>query len=215
MAQPKTSARSTKLPQPAGTVLEVTDLEQLRVISDPLRVRILHSLFGPPMTVKQVADQLELPATKLYYHVGELERIGLVKVVETRIKSGIIEKYYRTVADHLKVSRDLLKLTKESAAGSTYAELPASMLEATADDIRLAAVTGTFPPEDTSLKIMTVSHSTVKLKRAAAARFVAKINKLMTEIDAADDKAGEIEFGVTTAFFPMKRLDTQAETDHD
>lgn len=119
MAQPKTSARSTKSSQPAGTVLEVTDLEQLRVMSDPLRMRILHSLFGQPMTVKQVADQLELPATKLYYHVGELERIGLVKVVETRVKSGIIEKYYRTVADHLKVSRDLLKLTKESAAGKS------------------------------------------------------------------------------------------------
>ena len=79
--------------RPAAEVFEVTELEQLRVLADPLRMRILNNLFPQAQTAKQMADRLELPPTKLYYHFGELERVGLIKVVETRVKSGIIEKY--------------------------------------------------------------------------------------------------------------------------
>src|SRR5947209_398085 len=38
----------------------------------------------------------EVPLDRLHYHVRELERLGLVVLVETREKGGILEKYYRT-----------------------------------------------------------------------------------------------------------------------
>ncbi|HET7377282.1 MAG TPA: winged helix-turn-helix domain-containing protein, partial [Anaerolineae bacterium] len=60
------------------TIFEITELEHLRVLSDPLRMRLIAALYERPLTVKQVADELEMMPTKLYYHVSELERIGLV-----------------------------------------------------------------------------------------------------------------------------------------
>ena len=107
MTRAKASTRN-KVKRPDDT-FEVSTLEQLRVLSDPLRMRILNCLFGQPKTVKQVADELDMTATRLYYHVGELERIGIIQLIETRIKSGIGEKYYRTVADNLRVRRNLLQ----------------------------------------------------------------------------------------------------------
>jgi DNA-binding transcriptional ArsR family regulator len=73
-------------------------LEQLRAVADRLRLRILEQLALQAMTVTQLAAVLgEVPA-KLHYHVRELEKVGLLKLVETREKGGILEKYYRSVA---------------------------------------------------------------------------------------------------------------------
>src|SRR5512147_23056 len=147
MPRAKAAARSTLKNQPAA--FNVTELEQLRVLSDSLRMRVLNNLSQEPLTVKQVADRLEMPATKLYYHVNELERIGVVKVVETRVKSGIIEKYYRLTADKIQVSRELLRLTQQpSAEASTYGEMLASIFEAVADDLRQAVACGLLTPPD-------------------------------------------------------------------
>lgn len=188
---------------------EVTELEQLRVLADPLRLRVLDCLYQEPRTVKQVADQLDLPATKLYYHVGELERIGVVKVVETRVKSGIVEKYYRTTAPLIRVSRELLKLTgSPSDTTHTYAELVGSLFEAVADDLRQAVLTGQLvPPEEHAIKTAALGRTNVRLTRAAAARLARKLGKLLQEdMEAADDPAGEVEYGFALAFFPIKPL---------
>ena len=58
--------------------------------------------------MKQMSEKLNQPPTKLYYHVSELEAAGVVKLVGTRVKSGIIEKYYRIAAQSMQVDRSLL-----------------------------------------------------------------------------------------------------------
>src|SRR5436305_5533764 len=78
--------------------LTVTSLETLRVISDALRSRILDLLRAEAQTVKQLAATLNLPPKKLYYHINLMEQHGLIRVVGTRIVSGIIEKTYRATA---------------------------------------------------------------------------------------------------------------------
>lgn len=200
---PRTARKS------APVTYEVTSLEQLRVLADPLRLRVLNCLSQQPKTVKQVADQLDVPATKLYYHAGELERIGVIKVVETRVKSGIVEKYYQTAAPMIHVSRELLKLTgSPSDTTHTYAELVASLFESVADDLRRAVMTGQLvPPEASTIKTAAIGRTTVRLTRAAAARLAKKLAKLLQEdMEAADDDAGEVEYGFALAFFPIQPL---------
>lgn len=217
-------AKSTAKPaadQPA--VFNVTDLEQLRVLSDPLRMRVLNNLFQEPLTVKQVADRLEVPATKLYYHVNELERIGLVKVVETRVKSGIIEKYYRMTAGKIQVSRELLRLTQQqSAEASTYGEMLASIFEAVADDLRQSVAGGLLTPaeevsaKEPATKLAAIGRTNVRLKRSAASRLAKKLSKLlMEEMEAADDETGEVEYGFALAFFPISALDAKGDASND
>ena len=194
-------------PRPIPDIFEVTELEQLRVLADPLRMRILNSLFPQPFTVKQLADRLEMSPTKLYYHFGELERVGLITVVETRVKSGIIEKYYRCVAETIRVSRDLLKLTGQGLEQNAYGELLASIFEAVADDLRHAVQANLLPqPGEDSPKRAAVGRTTVRLTTAAAARLSKKFAKLMEEVEAANDPAGELECGAAIAFFPMQDL---------
>lgn len=88
--------------------LVIENLETLKVVADPLRLRILDAFGDKPHTVKQIAKVLEIPPNKLYYHVNMLEEHGLIRVVDTRIVSGIIEKLYLITAHQLTPAKWLL-----------------------------------------------------------------------------------------------------------
>ncbi len=76
----------------------VTDPQQLRAFTDPLRVRILNMLKDEPATNQQIAHALGEPQAKVLYHIRFLVDVGLIRLVEQRIKGGNVEKYYRAVA---------------------------------------------------------------------------------------------------------------------
>jgi DNA-binding transcriptional ArsR family regulator len=83
---------------PPDDHLVIANLETLKLISDPLRLRIVDRLREASATVKELAAALDVPVRSLYYHVNLLEQHGLVRVVRTRIVSGILEKRYRATA---------------------------------------------------------------------------------------------------------------------
>lgn len=89
-------------------VYELETLEQLRAIADELRTRIAEALTHRAMTVTQLGELLGQAPAKIHYHVRELERVGLVRLVATREKSGILEKYYRAIARTFTASKTLL-----------------------------------------------------------------------------------------------------------
>jgi predicted transcriptional regulator len=87
----------------------LSTLEEIKTISDPFRLKILF-LFdedNTPMTVKQMAVKLEEVPSKVHYHVKELERIGVLEIVKTQEKSGIVEKFYLPTAETFKVERSI------------------------------------------------------------------------------------------------------------
>jgi len=86
---------------------ELETIEQLRAIADILRVRIIDLLQEHPMTVTQLGDTLGMTPAKVHYHVRELEKVGLLRLVETREKGGILEKYYQPIAKDISVSKNL------------------------------------------------------------------------------------------------------------
>ena len=85
---------------PAGT-FTISDLDTLRVVADPLRNQIVELLIMEPQTVKQIAERLGLAPSKLYYHIGLLEKHGIIEVAETRMVANLQEKDYRAVAHTL------------------------------------------------------------------------------------------------------------------
>ena len=51
----------------------ISDLDQVKALAHPLRMRIIETLAGPePMTTKQVAEALGEKPTRLYHHVDML-----------------------------------------------------------------------------------------------------------------------------------------------
>lgn len=86
---------------------EINTLEQLRAVADPLRIQIIDLLISRPMTVTQLGEALGLAPAKIHYHVRELEKVGLLRLVEKREKGGVLEKYYQSIARDFSVSKDL------------------------------------------------------------------------------------------------------------
>lgn len=97
------------VPDDLAPFYDLESLEQFRAIADELRLRILDLLTQQALTVTQVGERLGIAPAKAHYHVRELERVGLVRLVATRENRGILEKYYRVVARELRVPGGLLQ----------------------------------------------------------------------------------------------------------
>ncbi|RDU34876.1 ArsR family transcriptional regulator [Neobacillus piezotolerans] len=80
------------------------NLEQQKLISTSLRVKIIYLLCEVPMTAKQVADELGKTAGSIHYHIQQLYKGGILELVETRENKGIVEKYYRSKATHFNLN---------------------------------------------------------------------------------------------------------------
>jgi DNA-binding transcriptional ArsR family regulator len=94
---------------------ELETLEQLRAVADLLRQRIIDALVERPMTVTQLGELLGLPPARVHYHVRELERVGLLRLVETRERGGILEKYYQPIARSFGAQRRLFSAPLDEA----------------------------------------------------------------------------------------------------
>jgi len=70
------------IPHPPAAALEVVqDREAARCLLHPVRLRIVEHLVGPD-SASGVARRLKLPRQRVNYHLRELERHGLVRLVQ-------------------------------------------------------------------------------------------------------------------------------------
>ena len=102
---------------------EIETVEQLRAIADLLRLRIVDLLKEKPRTVTQLGEVLGEAPAKVHYHVRELEKVGLLRLVETREKGGILEKYYQPVARDFSVEKQLLSAPADESVAMANAWL--------------------------------------------------------------------------------------------
>ncbi len=125
----------------------INDPETLRLIADPLRLRMLELLRQQPRTVTELANLLNVPRTKLYYHVKLLEEHELITVDATRIVSGIAERHYRVTAYRLSVDKAMLGSgPAEPASLGTYLSV---MFDEVATEIQRAALAGLIDLDQT------------------------------------------------------------------
>lgn len=136
---------------------EVTDLETLRVLADPLRLSIIGAFPSDaarrrPMSVKEIAERIDEGQTKLYRHVKKLEDAGLIYVAETRVVSGIIEKRYLPAQKRLVFSGSLLG---QQAEPDDFTDTFEALMDAVRDrlrtEIRAGRVQLSPPPEGPDL----------------------------------------------------------------
>ncbi|MGY5034224.1 ArsR/SmtB family transcription factor [Streptomyces sp. 900116325] len=74
---------------------------------DPIRSRILAAL-AEPGSAAMLAVRLGLPRQKVNYHLKELERHGLVELVEERRKGNVTERIYGATAASYVISPSAL-----------------------------------------------------------------------------------------------------------
>jgi len=86
---------------------KINDLEQIRLLADPLKLQLLQAFAESAKTTKQVAAELSESVTKLYRHVDALHDSGLLEVVEEKQKRGTIERTFRAVAQRFEADHSL------------------------------------------------------------------------------------------------------------
>ena len=110
---------------------KIKDLDQVRLLSDPLKLRLLQAFAESPRTTKQVAAELGESVTKLYRHVDALQDAGLIEIVDETRKRGTIQRTFRAVAQRFEADHSLFSDT--SANGG--AEAARDMLRVTETEI--------------------------------------------------------------------------------
>lgn len=104
----------------------ISDPGQLKAFTDPLRIRVINILRDREATNQQIADALGEPHAKVLHHVRYLLDAGLIKLVETKISGGNVEKYYRATAH-------LFGIRPSELDGSQ--EMPGAMFQAVQQEI--------------------------------------------------------------------------------
>lgn len=107
-------SKEKKLPQPDAE-RTIYSLETLKVYFDPVRAQIMQEVANTPRTVQQIAEALDVPFTRLYYHIKMMEKHGLIRMVDVKQMPGAIEeKYYQVSARMFLVDRSLLTFDPNS-----------------------------------------------------------------------------------------------------
>ena len=80
--------------------------QQVDALAGKMRMRVMKAA-AEPRSVREIAEALGVPTTRLYYHVNMLEEAGFLDVVETRKSGARIEKIYRVAAKSFRAGPDL------------------------------------------------------------------------------------------------------------
>jgi DNA-binding transcriptional ArsR family regulator len=180
-------------------VREIDSIQELRALADPVRLAILSALDTrvpdgepPVMSVKELAQHLGEPQTKLYRHVKQLEAAGLIEVAATRMVSGILEQRYRTRQRDLRLSAALYRQhtdETEAAIRSTFdAFLTGFFDRARKQD---------WPPDAPDKPVIHIFHDRVSPQ--AAERIRARLVEVTREI--AEAEPGDIPVNGAIGFY--------------
>lgn len=172
-------------PVPDDLILE--QLEAFRVLSNPIRIRILHQL-RQARSVAEVAEALAVPPTRLYYHFKALTEVGVIEVLETRKKGTQLEKIYRICGRMIRPGPGIWKSVEDpyefadvAAAvvlDPARAELVESIAQNAAQGFDLGTVRGTL-----GRTIATIPADRIK-------EFADRLHEFLTDLDAAESVDG-------------------------
>ncbi|MGD8456572.1 MAG: winged helix-turn-helix domain-containing protein [Anaerolineales bacterium] len=192
--------------QPAPT-MTITDLDTLKVFSDPLRVQILEALAHEPQTVNQVAEKMGVSSSKLYYHINLLEKHNLIQVVDTTIHGNIIEKHYWVSALDIRLDKNLCCFgsSEEQENATSMMVVP---LETTREDIIRSLEARRFALDqgaEEHPRQVVIYREVSKLSDKQANELIARIKALTKEFEAASnqEKGEDVQtHALTIAFYP-------------
>ena len=196
-------------------IYTISDLEQVRILADPFRLKLLGAFGRRPRTTKQVAQQLGEKPTKLYHHVEALKRLGLLTLKATRANRGTLEKYYQAVATRFRIGAALFSPgeTSDPMADETAAMLM-SILDTTRAELAEVLNRSADGSENCSASSAMVARMLLRGKPERIEQFRARLLALLDQFKAetAGVESGQTDaYGLTLAFYPMPRTTERGE----
>ncbi len=201
--KPGRASRPSPAPQPSP-VRTIAGADELKALSDPTRLAILEKLMParadlPVMSVKELAEALGEPQTKLYRHVRQLESVGLIRVASSRLVSGILEQRYQAAQHDVQLAPLSVRENADEAEA-----LARTVLDRFRDGFfaaYLAAGPGSpgWQEGDTRAVLM---RSTAKLSPARAAEVRVKLAEVLACFNEPDsDDPGAEEMDVLIGYY--------------
>ena len=189
-------------PLPSRTI---ADVETLRALADPVRIRILEAMCSQPVqdwTVKQIAQALGTGPTKLYHHIRILEERALIHPSGQQLVRGIVETSYRTAQLELRLDRAFLSSASDEVRSTAHAAL-LSVFDLARQDLEAAVrgglVTADGDPPSSSPFILT--RSVIRTTRARSIELRERMHALLREY--ADEPSGDARLAVFVSLHPV------------
>lgn len=200
--------RRTKVDQPDAE-RTISDVDTLRALSDPLRLRILEVMVqrtDEPWSVKELAAATKVPQTRLYHHVELLVERELIRPVEKRVVQGIIETRYRVAALSLRLDRRLFAGgTPETDAA--VREALAAVFDSARDEIETSIRAGRLDMAEgaDSEHGLLLAKGLVRLTPERAAKLRLRLREVIEEFesDATLAEPDAVAFGTLLALYPL------------
>lgn len=185
----------------------ISDVETLKALSDPIRLRILETMVtaaDEAWTVKRLAAALGTNPTKLYHHINILEERELIVVASTRVVSGIIETSYRIAQLSLRLDRALLSGAGPDVRSSVH-DVLAVIFDSVRDEIERGLASGLIKSADDPLSELLIRGLTM-LPPGRTAELRQRLRELLEEFDVASPdevEPGSVPFGYLVAVYPF------------
>jgi DNA-binding transcriptional ArsR family regulator len=143
-------------------------------LADPLRIRLLEALWERPRSVRELAECTDMAPDRLYYHLAQLERGGLIEIAEHRpLPRGKVERVYAPA---------VVEPPGEAASPEDMAAFLGSMLDATRADIS-AAYRAKQAGERREVDLL---RGALRLDEAGLAELRAQIERLKSRLGNAE-----------------------------
>src|SRR3954453_18140561 len=94
LGTPSDAPERTAPPRTLAGVEGAERAQLIKAAGHPVRARALSIMAFKPSSPKEIADALGLPVANVAYHVRELEKAGLIELVEKRKRRGATEHFY-------------------------------------------------------------------------------------------------------------------------
>lgn len=165
--------------------IELGTAEQVRAISDPLRMTILGLLHERAATVTELASAVQRPKSTVAHHVNVLVAAGLLRVVRTRRVRAIEERFYGRTARMFYVG-----LGRRSGGVA----LPADF-----NDFEVAAKESVSAYEVGQLRAF-IRHA--RIPEEEAAEFWERVQRVIHAFDRLP-RSGDTVYGFAVGLYPM------------
>ncbi len=177
---------------------KIKDLEQVKLLSDPLKLQLLQAFAESNKTTKQVAADLGESVTKLYRHVDALYNAGLLVIAGEKQKRGTVERTFRAVARRFEADHSLFADQGDQEGPNAARDV----LRAAETEILAALADGNIHVEQEAIFM--------RLRCKASPERIAELRESLrswvesTERDKEPDDENAEEIGALIAFYPIK-----------
>ena len=163
----------------------------------------MQEIANTPRTVQQIAEALDVPFTRLYYHIKMMEKHGLIRMVDLKQMPGAIEeKYYQVSARQFIIDRSLLTFDPKSK-NDTLETILKNIFDASHKDVRHSVREGRIdinaaPPHP---KALFTRRTILRIPEAKAVEFQRELTNLVLKYQTIETSPNDPYYAAVLALY--------------